>query len=89
MRHFITTFVEWVLREKDAFADVISKMLIPEDPMLSNRFFGLLDERLGPHLVDLFASGATNQCVRLYALHLCMQAAGINAFGQLWTRENC
>ena len=44
LRHLITTSVEWVPREENAFADDISKMLIPEDSMLSKRFFGLLDE---------------------------------------------
>jgi hypothetical protein len=44
-RHHIAIFVEWVPREKNAFADDISKMLIPEDSMLSRRFFGLLDGR--------------------------------------------
>jgi len=45
MRHRITTSVEWVPREENAFADDISKMLNPEDSMLSRSFFGLLEER--------------------------------------------
>ena len=89
LRHRITTSVEWVPREENAFADDISKMLIPEDWMLSRRFFNLLEEQWGPHTVDLFASGANNLCARFYALHRCRGAAGINAFGQLWTGENC
>jgi len=88
MRHRITTFVEWVPREEIAFADDISKMLIPEDSLLARRFFGLLDERWGPHNVDFFASGANNQCVKFYALQWCKRAAGINAFGQHKSREN-
>ena len=51
MRHRITTYVEWVPREENAFADDISKMLIPEDSMLSRMFFGLVDGRWGPHSV--------------------------------------
>jgi hypothetical protein len=31
LRHRITISVEWVPREENAFADEISKMLIPED----------------------------------------------------------
>jgi hypothetical protein len=83
MRHRITVTVEWVPREENAFADDISKMLIPEDSMLSREFFLLLDRRWGPQTVDLFASNANNQCVKFYALHWCMRVAGINAFGQL------
>ncbi len=54
--------------EEDALVDNISKMLIPEDSMLSMRFFGLLDERWGPNTVDL-SSDANNHCARFYALH--------------------
>ena len=43
LRHHFTISVEWVSREENAFADAISKMLIPEDSMWSKRFFGLLD----------------------------------------------
>ena len=45
MQHRITTSVEWVPREENAFADGISKMLIPEDLMVSMKFVGLLDGR--------------------------------------------
>ena len=85
LRHRITTSVKWVPREENAFANEISKMLNPEDSMLSRRFFGLLDKRWGPNIVNLFASGANNHCAKFYALYWCMRASGINAFGQLWT----
>jgi hypothetical protein len=74
--------------EENAFADDISKMLIPEDSMLSKRFFGLLNGRWGPHTVDLFSTGANNHCTMLYAMHWCRGVAGINAFGHLWMGEN-
>ena len=38
LRHKITTSVELVPREENAFADVISNILIPEDYMLSRGF---------------------------------------------------
>ena len=57
--------------------------------MLFRRIFGLLDGRWGPQTVDLFSSGANNHCAKFFALHWCRGAAGINAFGQLWTGENC
>ena len=43
LRHRITISVEWVPREENAFADDISKMLIPEDWMLSRSWFQFLD----------------------------------------------
>jgi len=45
IRHHATTSVEWVPREENVFADEFSKLLIPEDSMLSKRFFGPLDGR--------------------------------------------
>ena len=81
MRHRITTSVEWAPREKNAFADDISKMLIPEDYMLSRGLFGMLDRRWGPHTADLFASTANNMCTKFFSLHWCMGSSGINAFG--------
>ena len=42
LRYRITTSVEWVPMEENAFGDDISKMLISEDSMLSRKFFGLL-----------------------------------------------
>ncbi len=76
----ITSTVEWVPREENTFADGISKMLIPEDSMLSRELFLLLDGRWGPHTVNLFSSNENNQYVKFYALHGCRRAAGINAF---------
>ena len=43
LRHRITTYVDRVPSEENAFADGISKMRIPEDSILSRSFFGLLD----------------------------------------------
>jgi hypothetical protein len=83
LRHSITPFVEWVPREGNAFADDILKMPISEDSMMSRRFFGLLDERWGPHTVHFFSSSANEPCDTMYALHWCIRNAGINAFGQL------
>jgi len=71
VRHRINTSVKCVPREENAFADDISKMIIPEDSMRSMRFFGLLDERWGTHNVNLFSSGANNHCAKLFALHWC------------------
>ena len=39
LRHRITISVEWVPREDNAFADEISKMLIPEGWMLARSWF--------------------------------------------------
>jgi hypothetical protein len=69
LKHRITLSVEWVSREGSTLANEMSKLLIPDDSMLSRSFFRKREERFGPHAVDLFASGANNQCGNFYSLH--------------------
>jgi hypothetical protein len=71
----ITLSVEWVPREENAFADELSKLLIPDDWMLAPKFFNLLEARWGPHTVDLFASSDNAQCEKFYSLHWCRGTA--------------
>ena len=89
LRHKITLAVEWVPREVNSVADDISKLLIPDDWMLSREYFRLLDSRWGPHTCDLFASNANHQCEKFYSLHWCRGSAGVNAFGFDWSADNC
>jgi hypothetical protein len=88
LEHRITLSVEWVPREENTLADELSKLLIPDDSMLSRAFFRKLEERFGPHSVDLFASGANNQCGKFYSLHWCRGTAGVNAFAFNWGGES-
>ncbi len=69
LEHQITLEVEWVPREENTLADELSKLLIPDDSMMSREFFRKLEERFGTHSGNLFASGANNQCERFYSLH--------------------
>jgi hypothetical protein len=57
LEHRITLNVEWVPREENTLADELSKLLIPDDYMLSRAVFRRLEDRFGSHSVDLFASG--------------------------------
>jgi hypothetical protein len=65
----ITLSVEWVPRGENAFADELSKLLIPDDWKLAPKFFNLLEARWGPHTLDLFASSDNAQCKKFYSLH--------------------
>ncbi len=67
----ITLSVEWVPRKENAFADELSKLLIPDDWKLAPKFFNLLEVRWGPHSVDLFASSDNAQCEKFCSLHWC------------------
>ena len=88
LEHRITLNVEWVPREENTIADELFKLLIPDDSMLSSAFFRILEERFGPHTVDLFASGANNQCEKFDSLHWCRGPAGVNAIAFNWGAES-
>ena len=47
LEHGITLNVEWVPREKNALLDDLSKLIIPDDAMLSRTFFQRLELRFG------------------------------------------
>ena len=87
----ITLIVEWFPREENEMADELSKeskLIIPDDGMLSRTFFRQLELRFGTHTVDLFSSGTNNQCERFYSLHWCRGTAGVNAFAFTWSGES-
>ena len=52
LEHRITLAVEWVPREENTLADDISKLLIPDDCILSRKYFCELEDRLRPHSID-------------------------------------
>jgi hypothetical protein len=74
--------------EENTQADELSKLLIPDDSMMSRAFFRKLEERFGTHNLDLFDSGANNQCEKFYSLHWCRGAAGVNEFAFIWGGES-
>jgi hypothetical protein len=80
LEHRIILNVEWVPRKENTLADELSKLRIPDDSMLSRAYFRKLEERFGPHAVDLFAYGANNQCETFYSLHWSRGTVGVNAF---------
>ena len=56
MEHLITLTVEWVPREENTLADELSKLLTPDDSMLSREFFRKIggafrDTQCGPFRV--------------------------------------
>ena len=66
LKHRITFNVEWVPREENTLADELSKLLIPDDSMLSREIFHQLEEQFGAHTVNIFASGSNNQCENFF-----------------------
>ncbi len=69
LEHRITLSVDWVPRDENTLADELSKLLIPDDFSLSRKYFRQLEDRFGPHSIDLFLSNENNLCDRFYSLH--------------------
>ena len=65
----ITLNLACVPREENTLADELSKLIMPDDSMLSHAFFRELEKPFGTHTVDHFASGINTQCERFYSLH--------------------
>ena len=85
----ITLSLEWVPKEENAFADELSKLLIPDDWKLAPKFFNLLEARWGPHTVVLFVLSDNAQCEKFYSLHWCHGTTGVKAFGFPRSGESC
>ena len=89
LSHKMTILVEWVPREIYAFADEISKWLIPDDYSISRPYFYMLDCKWGPHSCDLFSTNKNNHCSKFFSLHWCRGTFGVNGFGFDWSFDNC
>ncbi len=77
LEHRITLSVEWIPRDENTLANELSKQLIPDDFSLSRKYFRQLEDRVGPHSIDLFSSNENNLCDRFYSLHWCMGSGGV------------
>jgi hypothetical protein len=89
LSHKITNLVEWVPREINAFADDISKWLIPDDHSISRPYFNMLDHKRGPHTCETFSTNENNRRSKLYSLHRYRGTSRVNGFDFDWSFDNC
>jgi hypothetical protein len=75
---------EWVPRERNQYADMLSKLVDPDDFMLAPAAFQRLHSKYGPFTKDLFASHTSTQLPAYYSRHATPDSAGINAFAHSW-----
>ncbi|CAI7840860.1 unnamed protein product [Closterium sp. NIES-54] len=83
----IRLVVEWIPRELNTRADEISKALDRDDYSLKTPWFRLIERRLGPHSIDLFANGSNTKLPRFYSKTPHPDAAAVDAFSIPWTSE--
>jgi len=78
LSHKIVLLVKWIPRESNAFADDISKWLIPDDYSISRHYFSMLDHKWGPYTCNTFSTNENNHCSRFYSLHWDRGTSGVN-----------
>ncbi|KAL4534489.1 hypothetical protein Ndes2526A_g05384 [Nannochloris sp. 'desiccata'] len=88
-QHNIKLAVDWIPRDLNTRADYLSKMYDGDDWKLNKRYFTQLDQRWGPHTVDVFASAINHQCPKFFSMYHCPGTSGVDAFAQDWGGENC
>ena len=80
--------VEWVSRDNNVEADILSRFDDPNDYMLDPFCFHYIDEVWGPHTVDRFASVQTKQLERYCSRYRNPGCEAVDAFTVTWSDEN-
>ncbi|GLI70014.1 hypothetical protein VaNZ11_014748 [Volvox africanus] len=85
--HSIILQVERVASAENE-ADAASRWIDRDDYRLHPHLFQLIENRFGPHDVDLFASHINTQLPCFFSRHHCPGSSGVNALLQPWTGHN-
>ncbi len=85
LRHQITLQPEWIPRELNTRADMLSKYRDPDDWEVTNTAFQWLSARWGPFTVDRFASSENNKVPVFYSKFWNPGTAGVDAFSCDWS----
>ena len=80
--------VEWVSRDENVEADILSRFDDPNDYMLDPSCFRYIDEAWGPHTIDRFASVQTKQLERYCSRYRNPGCESVDAFTVTWSKEN-
>ena len=79
---------EWVPRELNVRADLLSRVVDLDDWYLNPAVFSWLDSLWGPHTVDRFADHNNSQLVRFNSRCWSPGAEAVDAFTVNWSAEN-
>ncbi|CAI7892705.1 unnamed protein product [Closterium sp. NIES-53] len=80
--------VEWILRELNTRADELSKMIDRDDYSIKVPWFHLIEQRLGPHSIDLFANASNTQLARFCSKTPHPDEEATDAFAISWNAEH-
>jgi hypothetical protein len=86
--HTIDATAEWISRDKNEEADILSRFRDAADWSLNPALFQQLEGRWGPHSIDRFATQYNNHCKRFNARYFDSKAEAMDAFTQDWSKDN-
>ena len=80
--------VQWVPREQNTQADILSREIDVDDWGVSKPFFQFVDNLWGPHTVDRFADNFNAKIMKFNSKYWCLGSNQVDAFSVNWAREN-
>ena len=86
--HQVTLEVEWVPRQLNEYADLLSRVVDYDDWTVSDAFFIRMSSLLGPFSVDCFASRNSAKCVKFYSKFWCPGTQAVDTFSVDWFHDN-
>jgi hypothetical protein len=86
-RNDVSLLPEWISREWNTRADVISKAVDYDDWVTTREFFVYMDSLWGPHTVDRFADSFNTQLPRFNSRYY-VPGKCVDAFSVCWVGEN-
>lgn len=84
----ITLSPEWVPRNLNTQADVISKITDFDDWTTTPEFFVYINRLWGPHTIDRFANHKNTHLARFNSRYLVPGTETVDAFSVIWVGEN-
>ena len=80
--------VEWISREQNDIASFYSKIIDPDDWVITDSFFEHLDELWGPFTINWFASYNNTKVELFNSKFIVPDTEGVDAFTQDWRFDN-
>lgn len=79
---------QWLPREENVRADLLSRFIDRDDWSLNPAVFRFLDARWGPHSVDRFSSHFNSQVARFNSKYFSPGCSAVDALAQDWGSDN-
>ena len=85
-RNDILLHPTWIPRERNQYADYLSKLADTDDWSMDDETYAYLCQEFGHPLFDRFADNLNHKTLRFNSRFHCPESSGVNAFSQDWSR---